>query len=251
MSWFAKSPVSESNLPYVSDTTALDGDDDTWNIKKQTMDGSRKRAFPDEKTSGPMKGSKMRLLPVKDGKKEKVKESIVDDIKVNEKIVYEIKKHVETNRDLFFVKLVAGGLKKDFLDMVKIENSEDQLSEVGLTIKTKYSYKDDLLTAQNTVVEKVQQMIDCNMLAEDKWNTFSTTHTTLIANDITCVPYAKYTSFILMTETNNLVPRQKTRFMIKDFNELENDIIISIMRAIQRLHGALRHDLRRLIGNMC
>lgn len=163
----------------------------------------------------------------------------------DKKVRYQISKHVDTNRDLYFVKVVSGALKrKSFHSLIVVESENATPRDPTFDVKIKYTYTDQLLFAWAAAIEKVKNMISRNVLMTDRtWASTESIHRRLINNDTTLVVFARYVAFILMTETNNLVPRNKTRFVISDEQKIADERVLSVMRALHDEYNVLREDL--------
>lgn len=160
----------------------------------------------------------------------------------NEKLKYKVSKHVEHNRDLYFVRLVAGAMKRSFESMINVEQRDDT-GEIDIKgkvlINVKYFYTNELLHGWATVIEKVKLMINKYMTG---WNTTEEIHEQLISTDTTCVAFARYVAFIIMKESNNLVPRNRSRYVINDDSAIENELVLNLMKALN-VYGVLQQEL--------
>jgi hypothetical protein len=160
----------------------------------------------------------------------------------NEELKYRVSKHVEHNRDLYFVRLVAGSLKRSFESMINVE----QRNDTGTTnlngkvvINIKYFYNNELLHAWASIVEKVKLMI--GTFSSD-WGTTVGIHEKLIDRDTTCVAFARYVAFVIMTESNSLIPRNRTRYVIDNDGQIEDKLVVDLMRAIHNEYGILKRE---------
>lgn len=159
------------------------------------------------------------------------------------KIKYQIIKHVETNRDLYFVKLVAGSLKRPLDTIIVVEDEKAQGIDFNgkVVINLKYVYGNELLHGWSTIIEKVKQMID--NYGVFGWNSTESIHSNLIENDTTCTAFARYVGFIIAKEQNGLVPRNKTRYVIDEDGSFEDRLAVDLMRAINMEYKNLKHHL--------
>lgn len=161
----------------------------------------------------------------------------------NEELKYRVSKHVEHNRDLYFVRLVAGSLKRSFESMIVVEqksNSPFPNLNGKITVDIKYFYNNELLHAWASIVEKVKLMIYTNTIG---WASTVEVHDNLINRDTTCVAFARYVAFVIMTESNNLIPRNRTRYVIDSDGQIEDKLVIDLMRAIHTEYGVLKQEL--------
>jgi len=157
------------------------------------------------------------------------------DDNINYNIKYQVSKHVETNRDLYFIKMVAGFGKKSFVSLINAKKQEDVYSAInGAIIRgIQYTYTDELLASRNIIIEKIKTMTN------DTWNDTDDIHEKMITNDSTCVSYSRYVAFNMMTEANSLIPINKTRYNINYNAEKENTIVLELMSAIHSQYGTL------------
>lgn len=179
--------------------------------------------------------------------KKKVDVNAPDD---ERKVRYQIAKHIDTNRDLYFVKLVSGALKrKSFHTLIDVESSMDvtntaQYNPDGIEVKVKYTYNVQLLHAWATVIEKVKAMIDPAAIASDgAWSLSEPLHRRIIEKDGILLAFARYVAFVMMTESNNLVPRNKTRYVIDDQMNIEDQRTLDLMRAVKKDFSVLKSEL--------
>lgn len=169
----------------------------------------------------------------------------------NKKINYVITKHIDTNRDLYFIKLVSGALKrKSFHSLIIVEeekqrdNSVTVLGMDNFDVKIKYTYNEQLLHAWATVLGKVMDMIDPAIKMSDKgWTDSKILYERLMKNDMVLLAFARYVAFIMMSESNNMVPRNKTRYVIDDQSKIEDERVLSLMRALKNEMGILDPNL--------
>lgn len=170
------------------------------------------------------------------------------------KIKYVITKHIDTNRDLYFIKLVSGALKrKSFHSLMKIEQEESNeipnvfSTENDFDVKIKYSYNEQLLHAWATVLDKLKDMIDPSVKMLDReWNKSQVLYERILKNDSVLLAFARYVAFIMMSESNNLVPRNRTRYVLNDQSRIEDERVLALMRALKYEMGILDPRLSEL-----
>ena len=170
------------------------------------------------------------------------------------KIKYVITKHIDTNKDLYFIKLVSGALKrKSFHSLMRIEQEETNeipnvfSTENDFDVKIKYSYNEQLLHAWATVLDKVKDMIDPSVKMLDKeWNKSQVLYERILKNDAVLLAFARYVAFIMMSESNNLVPRNRTRYVLNDQSRIEDERVLALMRALKNEMGILDPRLSEL-----
>lgn len=160
-------------------------------------------------------------------------------------ITYQITKYIDNNRDLYFIKLVSGALKRrSFRSLINVESEIE--NENKLDVKVKYEYNTELLHGWSTVIEKVKDMIDPVIATSDRaWTDSSALYQRILEKDTLLLAFARYVAFIIMTESNNLVPRNRTRYVLDDQLRIENQRALDLMRAVKKDLGILRADLDR------
>jgi hypothetical protein len=166
------------------------------------------------------------------------------------KVRYHITKFIDSNRDLYFVKLVSGALKRrSFHSLIDVESTIDmaenkRYNPTGVDVKVKYTYNVQLLHAWATVIEKIKDMIDPMVISSDQaWNQTESLHVRIIEKDGLVLAFARYVAYIMMTESNYLVPRNKTRYVLNDQATIEDQRVSELMRAVKRDLGVLKPDL--------
>lgn len=158
---------------------------------------------------------------------------------------YHISKHIDSNRDLYFIKLVAGALKRrSFQTLIEVEEKEDRQALSYIDVSVKYSYNNELLYAWSTAIEKVKKMIEESVRKSNtRWQTSESIHEELINNDTAVLSLARYAAFILMTETNNFIPRNRTGNVLRNEQKIEGERVLDMMKALHNEFGVLRADL--------
>lgn len=161
----------------------------------------------------------------------------------NEELKYKVTKHVEHNRDLYFVRLVAGSLKRSFESMINVEQRYDTGTtnlNGKVVINVKYFYNNELLHGWATIIEKVKKMITTYTHG---WDTSENIHQKLIDRDTTCVAFARYVAFVIMTESNTLIPRNRTRYSIDNDAQLEDQLVVNLMKSLDSEYNVLKEEL--------
>lgn len=143
---------------------------------------------------------------------------------------HQTKKERSKDRDVYFVKLVAGALKRDFEAMIERTSCKDEKV-------VPYTYGEELLFAWATVIEKVKKMIFT------VYDTSSELHEDILRHDGVTIAFARYVAFVIMTETNFIVPRNRTRFVLATEAETEDTIVVDLMTAIHDEMKCLHEDL--------
>lgn len=161
----------------------------------------------------------------------------------NKHLKYQVSKYVDQNRDLYFIKIVAGSLKRPFESLINVEKENNQGIDLDgkVIVNIKYNYSTELLFAWSTIIEKVKLMVEQPNMS---WKDTESVHFKLINNDTTCVSFARYVSFIIMKESNSLVPMNRTRYVIDQDGIIEDRLTVDLMRAIENEYSVLRDDLK-------
>lgn len=175
-----------------------------------------------------------------------------------ERLKYHISKYTEQDRDIYFIKLVAGSLKRPFESLINVEEKREETKDMFGSILTgqpaprvdelvvvniKYIYGNELLFAWSTIIEKVKLMLSPYNAQINQWSTTEDVHLKLINNDTTCVSFSRYVAFIIMKESNALIPRNRTRYVIDQDGVMEDRLAVDLMRALHTEYSILRDDL--------
>ena len=161
----------------------------------------------------------------------------------NKKLKYFVSKHIEHNRDLYFVRLVAGALKRPFESIINVEDQQERGTDLEgkVTVNVKYSYSNELLYAWSTILEKVKLMI--NNYGDSGWSSTEEIHYNMVSRDMTCVAFARYVAFIITKEFNNLIPRNRTRYVIDDDGSMEDQLTVDLMNSLNVEYDNLKYEL--------
>lgn len=161
----------------------------------------------------------------------------------NKKLKYFVSKHIEQNRDLYFVRLVAGALKRPFESIINVEDQQERGADLEgkVTVNVKYSYSNELLYAWSTILEKVKLMI--NNYGDSGWSSTEEIHYKMVSRDMTCVAFARYVAFIITKELNNLIPRNRTRYVIDDDGSMEDQLTVDLMNSLNVEYDNLKYEL--------
>jgi hypothetical protein len=133
-------------------------------------------------------------------------------------------------------------MKRSFESMINVEQRKDTGTtslDGKVVINVKYFYKNELLHAWASIIERVKMMLVPN----HGWSSTEIIHEKLIERDTTCVAFARYVAFIIMTESNNLVPRNKTRYAIENEAHSEDKLVVDLMRSIESEYNMLKQNL--------
>lgn len=152
---------------------------------------------------------------------------------------------IDNTRDLYYVKLVAGSLNKQFIKIIEIIDT-DSTTFIGASsiTKNKYKYGEKLLTAWSKLIETIRTMLsDESPLKKMKSQDL---HETLIVNDSIVVAMADYTAFLIRKREAWTIIRGKTRFELVNDSELEDEYLLQIMKSIhENMPGNLDKELVR------
>lgn len=159
---------------------------------------------------------------------------------------FSITKHVEQNRDLYFVKLVAGGLGKQFFELIEVTKQNKQYDSVGNNlIRSNYKYSDTLLTAWARAIETVKSMIYPQLLNTPEWGNSETLHKNCIEDDTFIVALADFVAYLMAKRSKGLIVRGQTRFELAETSSTEDELLIALMRPLHFKFSVLRDDLRK------
>jgi hypothetical protein len=153
---------------------------------------------------------------------------------------YAIKKHVEENRDLYFVKLVAGGLGKKFLEIIEVIDDTEHGTATQKFIKSTYKYSDALLTAWAKAMEMVKTMIDP---WANRWASSEDLHRDLIKDDTFVVALADYVAHKMLTRSRGAIIRGRTRYELTRDSAQEDALLVALMRPLHYKFGILEREL--------
>ena len=190
--------------------------------------------FPDQKPK-----RKQTCLNTKKYKKIKITDEPSDEEKHEFLIENQNKK-----RDIYFIKLVAGALKRSFKELIKLEYKSTSISD-SVSRRIVYRYDEELLFAHAKALETVKSVIDDSIVDSDEWSDNKSLFQKILANDSLTTWFSRYVAFIMMTETNNLLPRHRSRYVINNQNEIEERLTKDMFYVIHKHLGVLREDLVR------
>lgn len=178
-----------------------------------------------------------------------------DDTDKNKKMMYHVTKHIDGNRDLYFVKLVAGALKRrHFQTLIEVEEEHERpphplASSSTLNVYVKYGYAYELLHAWTTVIEKIKRMLNPSvLLSNPNWSSSEKIHTRMIENDTAVTAFARYVAYVMMSETNNFIPRNRTRYVLEMDQQVEGQRVYDVMRALHSEFHVLNPQIAEKYG---
>ena len=175
----------------------------------------------------------------------------------HKKMRYNISKHIDDNRDLYFVKLVAGALKRrHFQTLIEVEEEHERPPHPAMlpgssimNVYVKYSYSFELLHAWTTIIEKVKKMIDPSVtMSNPLWRNSEDIHKQIIENDTAVTAFARYVAFIMVSETNNFIPRNRTRYVLEMDQQQEGNRVLDVMRALHTEFNVLNRQIGEKYG---
>jgi len=163
-----------------------------------------------------------------------------------EAIIYQIEKQVELNRDLYFVKLVAGNVQQRFSDLVEVAEEGALLTEDGTggkRVKLTYQYSNFLLSAWTESLETVKTLIDPEHL-DEKWTKSQLLYEEILNSESFLSVFASYVAYTIQNQARRLAGGRKTKYEIAQHDRTENLVLLDLMRVIKREYGCLRPDLQ-------
>lgn len=146
----------------------------------------------------------------------------------------------DTTRDMYFVRLVAGRLnrtKKSLIEIQKIRANRDQNTKHYFRADARYEYTDDLLSAWAGVVEELKKAVRPE--DEEAWRSTRYAHDKLVMSDTTCVPFAHYVAFVMMTVGNKTAPRSRTRYDLGIEQEEHDKMLNDVLRGMHKEYGVI------------
>jgi len=141
----------------------------------------------------------------------------------------------DTTRDLLFVRLVAGRLNRERDTLIVRKAISIKRRRVKLT--ETYEYQDSLLSAWMGTVERVKKAI--REEDEEKWRSTRYCHDKLVMTDTTCVPFAHYVAYTMMTVGARMAPASKTRFDITVAESEHASLLADLLRGIHKEYGVI------------
>lgn len=201
------------------------------------MDAIRSRLFPDKRseTTKPFTIKFKRSKYTEDKEADELNTSIVK---------YHVDNFVERNQDLYFVKIVAGALKKKFTDLIVIESKtseEDDRSNYDLDIV--YRKQDDLQSAWAQTMEQMKLMLGerrCDRLYSSSDSFYLRV---ILKHESLMVAMAIYVAFLMTGTSKWLVMKYNTEKELINQNETKKKLYLDLMRELHRVTGHVRNDL--------
>lgn len=149
---------------------------------------------------------------------------------------YNVMKYVEENRDLYFVRLVAGRLKKKHTELIDIHQKEgDQYF---------YSYTTELQSAWADAMEECKLMLDSESRGFPPFfesEEFFKTYFLPKEYESLLVAFSRYVAYLMSEAYKRLVMKGNTRFEFWHMEESEDKLTMNILRAMAMI---IRNDLR-------
>jgi len=197
-----------------------------------------KRMFPEKRS-----GSANKPFSIKFKRTKYTEDKEADEL--NTSIVrYHVDKFVEKNQDLYFIKIVAGALKKNFTDLIVIESKtaeEDERSQYDLQIV--YRKQDDLQSAWAQAIEHLKLMLGDNRCSRIYASADSFYLRVILKHESLMVAMAIYVAFLMTGTSKWLVMKYNTAQEIINQNETKRKLYLDVMRELHRATGHVRPDL--------
>lgn len=159
----------------------------------------------------------------------------------NKSYRYNLSKQTEQSRDLYFIKLVAGGLGKKFLELVEVIDTTELGPEESRFISSTYKYNDMLLKAWASAMELVKSMMGPG--CDTGFKTTESLYEHLIENDSFVVALADYVAYKISTRNRGAIIRGRTRYEIERDASVEDKYLLALMKPLHYCFGLLDKDL--------
>jgi hypothetical protein len=161
------------------------------------------------------------------------------------KIRYQIDKHSDTNRDILFIKMVAGALnRKSFQTLMVVESESVTPTDPSFDVRIKYTYNEQLLVARSVSLGVIKDMLKVGL--DGSWRSSDSLHERLINNDTAISVYSRHVAHVIASEVGSLIPRTKTKFMIMDEMRISDERVLSLMRVMHSEFNVLEPSLAKL-----
>lgn len=193
-----------------------------------------------------------------------VEDSTADEL--NTSIVnYHIENYTEQNKDLYFIKIVAGALKKKFTDLIVIENKErlnnredrpsydsaedsDDPDDIKrrppyYELDIAYRQQDDLQSAWAQALEHMKLMLGNNR-CNNKYSSSVNFHQfVVLKHESLLVAVALYVAYLMTGTSKWLVMKYNTEKELIDQQQTKKKLYLDVMRELHRATGDVRKDL--------
>lgn len=159
-------------------------------------------------------------------------------------VKYHVDNFVERNQDLYFVKIVAGALKKKFTDLIVIESKtteEDERSKYDLDIV--YRKQDDLQSAWAQCMEQLKLMLGDRRCDRIYSSSDSFYLRVILKHESLMVAMAIYVAFLMTGTSKWLIMKYNTANELINQNETKKKLYLDLMRELHRATGHVRPDL--------
>ncbi len=155
---------------------------------------------------------------------------------------FQLSTNEENSRDIYFIRMVAGGLNKKFLELVEVIDESVEPAEYRknnkVMILSIYKYSDVLLKAWSGAMEMVKKMIN----GGDSKNT-SELYQRLIENDTFLDALADYVVYKIANRNRGAIVTGKTKYNYAHDEHNEDYYLEQIMRPLHYTFGILKADL--------
>lgn len=158
-------------------------------------------------------------------------------------VEYFITEHVQHDHDLYFIKLVAGKLRKRYTDLIVIQSREEE--EAGGTIHVDYRKTDDVLSAWADAMETMKQFVSTRAKREAVYKSSDDFYRSIILkNEGLLVRFSAYTAHLISTSYKWMVQKSDTKYEIARYEGRESSLLVDLMREFERVTGHLREDMK-------
>lgn len=159
--------------------------------------------------------------------------------------------NMDGDRNVYFIKLVAGYLGSNHRDLIVVENKfRNQAVNQG-TLQVEYRFNDVLLAAWADALEELKMMIRDNereMQVEFQVNDSLYTELVLM-NESLLIAFAKYVAFLIGKGKSKLIMKYNTQFELGSNEETEERLLKNIMRQLHEsyIFGVKRSILKQFL----
>jgi len=153
--------------------------------------------------------------------------------------MYHLDSLIDKDRNLYFVKLVAGRARKRFETLIRVTSEGTKPSGRGVI---NFVYGEELLSAWAETIQKLRAMA----AEQDPWTRASAEeiHEQVLATDTVLIPFAHVVAFSMTRAAQGTIVRGKTRFELADSSATDDQLILALMHAVSKSRGAVRRDLQ-------
>lgn len=163
---------------------------------------------------------------------------------LNKSIVqYHVENFKENNPDLYFIKIVAGALKKRFTDLIVIESKEDMGEDSDFDLEIVYRKQDDLQSAWAQTIEQMKLMLGerrCDSIYKSSEQFYLRV---ILKHESLLVTVAMYCAYLMTGNMKWLIMKYNTEKELINQQETKKKLYLDVMRELHRATGHVRRDL--------